>query len=254
MSDALETNHTSEPPLPLWKMVPFWLMQQHDCKVLFSYLQSMGDVPNVSNPGNFRNTPKDAIFSAEAKAETSQDILTPLNRKQIPVADIHRLPSSKEASNSPCQRILLSFSTPHPPSRIKIGFTSFTVHLYILRPRRWFKYRKFGHIRKYCWGTTDIYSNCGSDFHLALPNPPCSNCGDKHSTASRNSSVYVQESKVLEICTVQKFDRRKAKRKLEGERRSFSLTYAASMSTGPWQDLTPTIFISDCSFSCSEVP
>src|SRR5678816_4198375 len=86
----------------------------------------------------------------DSRSDDPEAILEHFTKRHIPVTNVYRFPPHKETPtvSNPC--LLLTFSVPFPPTRVKIGFTVHLVRPYIPHPRRCFKCHKFGHPQKYC--------------------------------------------------------------------------------------------------------
>ena len=182
---------------------------------ILSSLTSLGDVPIISTPDDIRNTSKGTIYCPIQRDEDTAVILEELQQRRFSVTNIYRFPPRRETPDKPNPRLLLTFNTPYPPTKVKIGFTSYSVRTFIPRPRRCFKCQRFGHPRKYCRGQEDICPICGELFHTPCENTPnCRNCKGPHSASSFKCPSYLFEQEVLELCTIHKLSRRDAIRQL----------------------------------------
>ena len=134
-------------------------------------------------------------------------------------------------------RLLLTFSTPFPPTKVKIGFTVHTVRIYIKHPRRCFKCHKFGHPSKYCRSPQSVCPRCGSTLHTSCEHPPCCpNCKGSHIASSVDCPSFLLEKEILEQMTINKLDRREAT-PLSKEKRSH---HPFSFATAPANRSAPT--------------
>ena len=180
---------------------------------VLSSLAYLGDMPIISKPDDIRNTSKGTVYAPEIRSDATDAILDHLQKRRIPVTNVYRFPPHKETPTVSNPRLLLTFSTPFPPTKVKIGFTVHTVRTYIPHPRRCFKCHKFGHPLKYCRSPNSVCPRCSSTLHTSCEHPPCCpNCKGSHIASSVHCPSFLLEKEILEQMTIHKLDRREATR------------------------------------------
>ena len=105
-------------------------------------------------------------------------------------------------------RLLLSFSTPFPPTALLLGFTRCSVRTYVPSPRRCFRCQAFGHPIKYCRAPTSRCPNCGSSSHGSCSaSPSFPNCLSPHPSTHSTCPAYLHK-KTLHLMTTLQLSRR----------------------------------------------
>src|SRR5678816_744943 len=103
---------------------------RHQSQLLAS-LSYLGDLPVVSTPDDVRNTSKGTVYAPEVRSDDPEAILEHFTKRHIPDTNVYRFPPHKETPTVSNPRLLLTFSVPFPPTRVKIGFTIHSVRPYI---------------------------------------------------------------------------------------------------------------------------
>src|SRR5215469_4804479 len=148
----------------------------HQSHVLSS-LRSLGPHPIACTPDTLRISSKGTIFAPHLRNSQIGDILAYLQRKRVPVTQVYRFPPRRNTNETSNPRLLLTFSTPFPPTPIRLGFTRCSVRTYVPSPRRCYRCQAFGHPLKYCRAPSPRCPNCGSTSHDSCSDPPsCPNC------------------------------------------------------------------------------
>src|SRR5215469_6528542 len=97
------------------------------------------------------------------------------------VTQVYRFPTRRNTEETSNPRLLLTFSTPFPPTAIRLGFTRCSVRTYVPSPRRCFRCQAFGHPLKYGRAPSSRCPNCGSSSHDSCSDPSsCPNCHGPH--------------------------------------------------------------------------
>lgn len=194
---------------------------------VLSSLSRLGNISVISTPDDVRNTSKGTIYAQEFRSESTDDILAHLQRRNLPITNVYRFPPHRDNPSVPNPRLLLTFSVPFPPSRVKLGFNMYTIRTYIPFPRRCFKCHKFGHPQKYCRSPHVVCSQCGSSLHATCANPACCpNCKGPHSASSVHCPFFKLEKEILEQCALHKLDRREATRLAKEKLSHLPLSFA----------------------------
>ncbi|XP_046684447.1 uncharacterized protein LOC124370199 [Homalodisca vitripennis] len=131
---------------------------------------------------------------------------------------------------------ILTFNLPHPPETIKAGYLVLSVRPYFRNPQRCFRCQKFGHSSKVCQNK-ELCVQCGKGDHNEKTcniEPFCVNCKGKHSAASRNCKIYLEEKEVIKIATVNKLsfvDARKQYRRRTAQLPKKDVSYAKAAAS-----------------------
>ena len=110
---------------------------------------------------------------------------------------------------------ILTFSRPTPPKKLRVGYLSIEVDLFIPNPLRCFQCQKFGHGRDSCKGKA-ICFRCGQDGHDNCQNSAkCINCKGDHLATSKDCPVWKKEKEVQRVKTENRLSYPEARRLVE---------------------------------------
>ena len=93
-----------------------------------------------SSKGVIRDHGRDLYEMSEA------DIVMELREQGVEEGGILKKDGKEIRTNT----LFVTFRTPTPPEKIKIGYYNVTVNVYIPNPLRCFGFQEFGHSKKYC--------------------------------------------------------------------------------------------------------
>ena len=148
-------------------------------------------------PHRSLNTSKGMVRSPELATCTIEEIKQ--NLKKHLVTDIKRIliKINNEVVNT--NTYILSFNSPKPPPKLKIGYIIVKVYIYIPNPLWCYNCQKFGHHESRCT-RRKIYKNCGMDgsdnqeaTHQWLK---CVNCREEHLAGSRFCEAWKQKKNI----------------------------------------------------------
>jgi len=94
--------------------------------------------------------------------------------------------------------VILQFSGNSIPSRIYLGFQSFTVQEFVPRPVRCYKCQRYGHVATNCRGSARC-PKCGESHgyeECTTETPSCLHCGGNHSVAFKGCPKYKEAQQV----------------------------------------------------------
>ena len=109
-----------------------------------------------SSKGVIRDHGRDLYDMSEA------DIVMEL--KDQGVDEVSRFILKKDGKEIKTNTLFVTFCTPTPPPKLKIGYYNVEVKLYIPNPLRCFNCQEFGHSRKYCKKQLKCWK-CGKEGH-----------------------------------------------------------------------------------------
>ena len=154
----------------------------------------LGNIPVVVEVNKNRNTSRGVILCSQLNSEPIPDLINYLSA--YGVEDIYA-PTKRDDTRSGIY--FLTFATPIPPKKVKVGYHIATVRAQ--KPRQCFKCYKFGHGKNSC-RNKDVCSKCSSSEHrhteCTESTPKCPNCDQAHDALNKKCPVYDFESKVLE--------------------------------------------------------
>ena len=133
--------------------------------------------------------------------DSDDEILDGLARHHVvEISHFTKLVNGTRTKTGAC---VATFGIPTLPEEVKYGYEPVSVRPYIPNPLRCFKCQLFGHHGNACRSSNTHCGKCAAEGHdsdscvsLALK---CRNCGDAHSSFSRDCPVWKQEK---EVCTV----------------------------------------------------
>jgi len=182
----------------------------------------------VVEPHPTLNSSKGIVFSRELVDCSVEELKEELKNELV--TDVVRITRFENNVQTPTTGIILTFASPNAPKKIKAGYLSLSVRPYFRNPQRCFKCQKFGHSSKGCAGP-EICSRCsvtGHDGKECTNEEHCANCKGEHQASSKNCRVYIEETDILKIATIEKLSFADAKK--EYRRRSALPVGAPSFS------------------------
>ena len=117
------------------------------------------------------------------------------------VLNVRRIIIKRDGDTIKTGTYILTFSRPTPPRKLRVGYLSVEVDLFIPNPLHCFQCQKFGHGRDSCKGKA-ICFRCGQDGHDNCQNPAkCINCKGDHPATSKDCPVWKKEKEVQRVKT-----------------------------------------------------
>ncbi|KAG8309234.1 Adenylate cyclase type 3 [Homalodisca vitripennis] len=188
----------------------------------------------VVQPHGTLNSSKGIVFSRELLECNLDEVKEEL--KPSFVTDVVRITRMEGTNQIATPGHILTFNLPHPPETIKAGYLVLSVRPYFRNPQRCFRCQKFGHSSKVCQNK-ELCVQCGKEDHnknTCNIEPFCVNCKGKHSAASRNCKIYLEEKEVIKIATVNKLslvDARKEYRRQTAQLPKKDVSYAKAAAS-----------------------
>ncbi|XP_046685330.1 uncharacterized protein LOC124371062 [Homalodisca vitripennis] len=188
----------------------------------------------VVQPHGTLNSSKGIVFSRELLECNLDEVKEQL--KPSFVTDVVRITRMEGTNQIATTGHILTFNLPHPPETIKAGYLVLSVRPYFRNPQRCFRCQKFGHSSKVCQNK-ELCVQCGKEDHNKKTcniEPFCVNCKGKHSAASRNCKIYLEEKEVINIATVNKLsfvDARKEYRRQTAQLPKKDVSYAKAAAS-----------------------
>ena len=178
------------------------------------------------------NSSKGVIRCKDLRGMTDLEIRNKLAEKGV--LDVHRLTVTKADGKTPTDTFFLTFATPTPPSKIRIGYLEVPVSPYIPSPLRCFKCQRLGHTSKRCTNS-DICAKCGHDIHENDCIHPefCVNCKGNHPSSSKKCPKWIEESQIQRVKVEKKCSFTEAKQIIERQSGITGPTFAKVASSMP---------------------
>ena len=120
------------------------------------------------------------------------------------VTHVKRISIRKNGQTIHTQTYIISFDMPTPPQKLKIGYYSIKVDLFIPNPLRCFKCHKFGHTSNTCKSQVQCCYKCGSNSHSCEEcnkEAHCINCEGNHFSSSKSCPIYLKEKEIQKLKT-----------------------------------------------------
>ena len=131
------------------------------------------------------------------------------------VEEVSRFILKKDGKEIKTNTLFVTFRTPTPPEKIKIGYYNEAVNLYIPNPLRCFSCQEFGHSRKFCKKEPKCWK-CGHEAHeggeCTSESLCCVNCKGDHFSSSKTCPVWILEKEIQRVKAEKKLMYGEAKR------------------------------------------
>ena len=118
------------------------------------------------------------------------------------VEAVSRFILKKEGKEIKTNTLFITFATPKPPAKLRIGYYNVEVKLYIPNPLRCYSCQEFGHSRKYCKKEARCWK-CGGEGHdgseCTSESSCCVNCKGDHYSSSKNCPVWIVEKDIQRV-------------------------------------------------------
>ena len=118
------------------------------------------------------------------------------------VEAVSRFILKKEGKEIKTNTLFITFATPTPPEKLRIGYYNVDVKLYIPNPLRCYSCQEFGHSRKYCKKVPRCWK-CGGEGHdggeCTSESSCCVNCKGDHCSSSKNCPVWILEKDIQRV-------------------------------------------------------
>ena len=196
-----------------------------------------------SSKGVIRDHGRDLYDMSEA------DIVMELREQGV--EEVSRFILKKDGKEIKTNTLFVTFRTPTPPEKIKIGYYNVTVNLYIPNPLRCFGCQEFGHSRKFCKKAPKCWK-CGREGHeggeCTSDSLCCVNCKGDHYSSSKTCPVWILENEIQRVKAEKKLTYGEARRLVKESSPSPTpapSSYANAVRTSIARSTTKTISV-DC--------
>lgn len=141
------------------------------------------------------------IYAPELQGETLEYLLSIL--KPDKVVGVRKLLSDPTKVSVPLY--VLTFLSPRPPQKLKIGYCQYNVDPYHPSPRRCGNCHRYGHSRAQCTTRKPVCSHCSQKDHTSdtcpaiAKEPVCLHCSGSHTATSRHCPAYATELRACRL-------------------------------------------------------
>ena len=194
------------------------------------------------------NSSKGVIRCPDLSGLSDEEILTELEPQEV--SGVRMISFPKGDKRIPTNTLVITFSTPHLPKTIKVGYLIVKVQVYIPNPLRCFGCQRFGHHETKCRSDIHRCKKCGEDEHFHnesnCPNPPkCVNCNGPHEVTSKECPVWLKEKEILKVKYTQNLSFPEA-RKIVNEKFSKSSENQSYVSITKTNAHTSVVLVDSC--------
>ena len=150
------------------------------------------------------NTSKGVIrdYGRDLYSMTESDILKELATQGV--ENVSQFILKKEGKEIKTNTWFLTFSTPVPPEKLRIGYYFVEVKRYIPNPLRCYQCQEFGHSKKFCKKHLKCWK-CGREGHDGSECDSetlcCVNCKGEHYSSSKTCPVWTLEKEIQRVKT-----------------------------------------------------
>ena len=164
-------------------------------------------------------------YGRDLYSMTESDILKELATQGV--ENFYQFILKKEGKEIKTNTWFLTFSTPVPPEKLRIGYYFVEVKRYIPNPLRCYQCQEFGHSKKFCKKHLKCWK-CGREGHDGSECDSetlcCVNCKGEHYSSSKTCPVWTLEKEIQRVKTEKSLP--------YGEARSL-VTASSSSSSAP---------------------
>ena len=201
------------------------------------------------------NTSKGVIrdYGRDLYSMTESDILKELATQGV--ENVSQFILKKEGKEIKTNTWFLTFSTPVPPEKLRIGYYFVEVKRYIPNPLRCYQCQEFGHSKKFCKKHLKCWK-CGREGHDGSECDSetlcCVNCKGEHYSSSKTCPVWTLEKEIQRVKTEKSLPYGEARRLVTASSSSSSAptSYANAVraTTTPKRSIecqTPDVWMQD---------
>ncbi|XP_035912529.1 uncharacterized protein LOC118512332 isoform X2 [Anopheles stephensi] len=155
------------------------------------------------------NTTKGVIRCPDIEFMSEEEILSGLKDQKVTEVNIMKRKVENVLRNT--KTAILTFNTTRVPRSVDFGFYPLLVDLYIPKPMRCATCLKIGHTKKWCKGERTC-ANCSLPAHEEVcVITKCVSCGDNHNTLDKDCPIYIDETEIQKIKTINRITYKEAR-------------------------------------------
>ena len=148
--------------------------------------QGICRVPIKVEPHPTKNSVKGVIFCPDLRGVFEEEIVEGMEKEGVVQA--RRIRRKEQGALVDTDTVVLTMNRLVLPERVKVGYLSVPIRLFIQDPIRCYKCQAFGHTSQRCRGRQRC-GRCSSEDHgsadCSSDTPRCANCSGRHGAADR---------------------------------------------------------------------
>ena len=186
---------------------------------------SLANVPIKVTPHRTLNSCKGVIRCSDLSNDAEDFILSNLSKQNV--SHVRRIFVNR--GQKPTDRYILTFNRPELPAKIKIGYFSVNVELYLPNPLRCYKCQAYGHGSSRCT-RNERCSKCGENHSNSVcteTEPKCLHCNGKHETSDRKCPTFLLEKEIVKLKYTENISFYEARNRVKSSK---APTYAAAVT------------------------
>ena len=175
------------------------------------------------------NTCRGVISEPDLLYSTKEEILENLHDQHV--IDARRITIRRNGQVLPTKHIILTFSCPNLPQRIKAAYLSCSVRPYIPNPLRCFQCQCYGHSKTYCRGSVNCAccAEVGHDSTNCVQPESCVNCKGDYPAFSRSCPRWILEKEIQVVKITNNISYIEARKNVECRTPSVGKSYASTL-------------------------
>ena len=194
-------------------------------------------IPVKVEPHPTKNTVKGVITCQDLRGVSEDEIVEGMEEQGVLAARrIRRRERGAERALVDTDSVILTFNRTNLPDRVKVGYLSVRVRLYIPDPVRCYKCQAFGHVSQRC-REQQRCACCSESDHEAKDCKSatfkCANCGGPHKASDRKCETFLAEQEVKALMVRERLPFRQAQAQVRARRPAVSYRDAAARQPPP---------------------
>ena len=195
-------------------------------------------IPVKVEPHPTKNTVKGVITCQDLRGVSEDEIVEGMEEQGVLAARRIRRRDRRERGGDlvDTDSVILTFNCTNLPDRVKVGYLSVRVRLYIPDPVRCYKCQAFGHVSQRC-REQQRCAVCAESDHEAKDCKSttfkCANCGCPHKASDRKCETFLAEQEVKALMVRERLPFRQAQAKVRAQRPVVSYRDVAARQPPP---------------------
>ncbi|GFN87759.1 hypothetical protein PoB_001426500 [Plakobranchus ocellatus] len=178
---------------PFWKTRSDSIFPSIQAKKLGA-IATFLDIPVTVSPHKSLNSSKGVIRSRDLLCCSEEEMVKELSG----VTHAWRIKVRRGEDKIQTDTVVLTFDSPKPPSRIRVGYLTLDVRPYVRLPMRCYKCQRYGHGKDRCKKPAAVCVRCDKGSHVERDcSADCVNCRGDHAASSKTCPKFLEEQAIL---------------------------------------------------------